>query len=274
VDNLDPQGQSDQQGGGTATQPWYSTLGPDYANNPSVTKFKEVGDLVRSYTELERMMGREKLVAPKDESDKAAFDAIFNRLGRPAEPKAYDTPNLEMPEPLQMRPEVLDAFKAKAHELGLTKKQFAEVFAFYNEGILNGHNQSLEAQNQAKAQSETVLRKELGAAYEARVDMAKKIVQQYFNDPEAMKVLDGPLGNNPAFIRGLIKLGESMGTDKIAGKPTMTTLTPVEAQKEINAIMADTTHPLNKAYQNHLDPNHKFAVDRVISLTEMLGGEV
>jgi len=163
---------------------WIDDLPADLKANPSIQKFKNKGDLAKSYVELQKLVGKDKVVVPNDKAPQAEWDAFWAKVGRPQDIKGYEAPNLEMPEDIKMPDNVLESFKAKAHELGLTKKQFAELYGLYSELNLNAYNQELEKAGGLAKTTETSLRQEWGAAYEPKVDAAQKVVNTFFKGKE------------------------------------------------------------------------------------------
>lgn len=252
-------GEQQQDNGG-----WYDNLDADLKNHPSIQKFSDPGKLAKSYVELEKLVGKEKIVLPKENATAEELSAFYNKIGRPEEVTGYETPELEIDnQELLMKEHTLEAFKAKAHELGLTKKQFAELYGFYHENGIASYNQLLEQQNQIRSKTENELRKEWGSAYEAKVDSAQKVVNQFFADA-AKNPAFTHLANDKNFISSMAKLAESMGEDVIQGAKT-TTLTPSQAQSEINEMLSDKSNPLH----DNSNPEHQAALDKFLSLQSL-----
>ena len=245
------------------TASWYDSLDPDLKQHPGITKFKDPGSLAKSYVELQKLIGKEKVVVPTEKSTKEEWDSFYKKVGRPDLATDYAAPELELPEEIKMREENLEAFRAKAHELGLTKKQFAELYGLQAQISQQSYNQQLEQAAKMKTESETALRSEWGAAYEKKVDSAQKMIHNYFGDKElhpAFKVL----GNDKGFIRAMSQIAEKLGEDNIAGSQRLS-MTPKEATSKMNAILGDFKHP----YHDNLHPEHDSAVDHFIELSRM-----
>jgi hypothetical protein len=267
-ENLDGQGdqnqdqsQSDEQ---KQTQAFHSMLDVDMQKNPSITKFKDVKELAKSYVELQKLVGTDKIKVPNDKSTPEEWNAFWDKAGRPKDVKEYEVPQLDIPEAVRMRQESLEAFKAKAHELGLNKKQFAQLYALYNETSLAGYNQQLEAAGKVKTEAETALRKEWGAAYEAKVDRAQQFINKFFKGKEIHPAFS-VLSSDKGFISAMAAAAESMSEDSLSGL-TRTTMTPQEATSEINAMMGDPKHPLH----NDIHPEHNAAVDKLLELRALV----
>lgn len=239
---------------------WVESLNENFRNDPSIQKFKSPDDLAKSYLEVQRLVGKEKIVIPAENAPDEEKAAFWNKIGRPEEAAKYETPELEMPEEVKMQEHTLEAFKNKAHELGLTKKQFSDLYGFYNEITLNSYNGELEKNSKMAGESESELRKEWGNAYETKVKGAQGVINTFFKGKElhpAFKVLSSDRG----FVKAMADVAERLGEDVIQGTPR-SVLTPKEAQSELNSIMADT----KGAYYDDLHPEHKAIVEKVLAL--------
>jgi hypothetical protein len=242
---------------------WFDSLEPDLKNDPSITKFKDPGTLAKSYRELQKLIGKDKIVVPTDKSTPQEWAEFYKKVGRPDDINAYELAQTEMPEEIKMRKEVQESFKKVAYDLGLTKKQFSELSKFYDTTTLASLNQEVESLKSLAQNTETSLRKEWGAAYESKVDSAQKVINKFFtgkNINKAFNILSSDIG----FVKAMSEVAAALGEDSIKGTPRFV-MTPIEAKSELNKILGDSKHP----YHNDLSPEHNAAVDRVIELQQM-----
>jgi len=247
------------------TKSWHDELEPDLRSNPSITKFKNVGDLGKSYVELQKSLGKDKVVLPTDKSTPEEWKAFYKKIGAPETAEEYDVSDEDMPEQFRLDANAKAEFRTKMLEAGLPKKQFEAAWNYYKESTLRRINQETESIKNMRGEAETTLRKEWGAAYDAKVDGAQKVINKFFegkNIRPEFKVL----ANDKGFIQAMADIAESMSEDVIAGKERAT-LTPSEAQQELSKIVGD----LKGAYYNELSPEHDATVDRVLDLQRMLG---
>jgi len=260
------EGTGDAGDNGDGGAAWYENLGPDLKAHPSITKFKEPGSLAKSYVELEKMVGKDKIVVPTDKSKPEEWAAFYEKIGRPKEMGGYETPNIEIDESLKLKEHNLEAFKKKAHELGLTKKQFSEMYGFYHEMGQQDYNALLQNQTESKKTTETALRGQWGSAYDAKVDGAQKVINSFFKGKidKSNQGAFTALANSKGFIEAMADIASKVGEDVIAGGPKHT-MTPKEASTAMNEIIMDMKHP----YHNNTHPEHKAAVDKVIALQQM-----
>lgn len=242
---------------------WYKNLDEDLRNNPSIQKFKDPAGLAKSYVELQKMIGKDKVVIPTDKSTPAEWDAFYAKIGRPSDINEYAVPEIETPEEIKMRPETLEAFKKKAHDLGISKKAFAELFSFQAEMNNQLYNQKLEEAKGIKSKTETELMAEWGAAYEKKVDSAQNLINTFFANKQihpAFKVLS----NDKGFVQAMADIAEKLGEDVISGT-SRDTMTPSEAKKAADAMLGDSKGPLF----DEMHPEHAAAVERFSDLTRM-----
>lgn len=244
---------------------WYDGLDADLKNDPSITKFKDPTALAKSYRELQKMIGKEKIVIPTEKSTPEEWNEFYKKVGRPEELTGYEAADVELPEEIKLRAETQEAFKKKAHELGLTKKQFSELSKFQAELSLNNFNQEVENIKSMTQKTETALRKKWGAAYESKVDKAQKVINHHFAGKNIHKAFKA-LSSDEGFVEAMAEIAESMGEDSIAGAPRQT-MTPKEAQSELNKMLGDTKHP----FHNEMSPEHAEAVNKYIELQQLAG---
>jgi len=259
--NLDPNGTDAE----TAVADWHSALPDEVRNHPSVGKFKTPADVVKSYIELEKFVGKDKIPLPGKDAKPEDWDVVWSRLGRPESPDKYQLPKLEgLPANFpQIPPEKMSEFLGIAHKAGLLPNQVSEVYSWFMKDTVNamGHAEAARAEGMVKA--EAALRKEWGKAYDQNVGTARKVLQTYGSD-EIFQLMDSGLGNDPRVIKLFAEIGKRMSEDKLIGDHAQLTKSPDEANREIAKIMANGKHP----YFDLMHPEHDFAVAQVKELFE------
>jgi hypothetical protein len=150
------------------------------------------------------------------------------------------------------------------HGQGLTKKQFEGAWKFYKESTLNKINQHAEEIKNLRGGTETELRQEWGAAYDGKVSGAQKVIDTFFKD-KGIRPEFSVLANDKAFIKAMAEIADKIGEDVIAGS-TRVTMTPKEAQSELNNMMMDR----KGAFHNELHPEHEAAVEKFNDLQRLI----
>jgi hypothetical protein len=244
---------------------WHKTLGlPD-----TLKKFTSPEAFAKSYVALERMNGNQnKIAVPGPDATPEERNAFYEKLGRPATPKDY---GITKPEKLGDKPlpEGLwdqtraDGFTKLAHELGLSKEQAAKLAAFDLENGAQTFTKLTEMQQQAQAAAEKALKAEFGASYPEKMALAKKGALQAGGEALANHPA---LGNDPVFIKAMVKVAEMTGEDRAAGARGSQPAKPNAKERltELRTIMT------TKGYKN-TDPRHAGFMSEIKQLTSTEG---
>ena len=166
--------------------------------------------LYRSYRELEKFKGMDetKILTMPDEGDDEALSALHGRLGRPDDAAGYGT---EVPDDGTVDLKFSEAFDGKAFDIGLTKKQNADLREWQ---MAYAAEVNETAVNELKMEQETQieqLKKEWGTNYSEAEEIAKRAFRQFGVEGETSSELEGMLGS-----AGLMRLFKSIG-DSLVG---------------------------------------------------------
>lgn len=245
---------------------WREQLPQELREEASLRDIKDVASLAKSYVHAQRMVGADKIALPGRNATPDDWSAVFDRLGRPASPEAYA---FERPEAgdLPYDEALEQAFRGKAHELGLLPQQARGLFDWWLQTQMQAFRELQRNAQSGRHENEQRLRGEWGMAYDRHVDAANTALRR-FADEELTGRLGEGLGNDPAFIRFCAKVGALLAEDRLtgAGAPQGGA---GEARRRISEVLADRAHP----YFNNRDPRHDHAVDYVRGLFEQAYGE-
>lgn len=242
---------------------WSDPLPDEIKNAPTIKMVPDIATLAKNYLHAEKMIGAKRTVIPGEKAPQAEWDALFNAIGRPETIDKYEDPEVKPADGVQLDKVGLDAFRKKAHEAGLTNKQYKEIMGFYLTGV-NGANKNIQdtiAANTAHA-TET-LRKDWGDKFDANLDIAKSTLRQ-FGGEEVFKELEGGLGNNIGLIKMLHKIGLGMLEDKSRGSGGLQVTGSTQAAQEIETLKTDAG--FMKILGDPVAVGHKQAVDRWLDL--------
>lgn len=171
------------------------------ASYPGASRFKDVGALVKSWDEGQRMIGRmgtDRVKIPTEYSTQSERDAFYARIGRPESPDRYD---LALRDDAPVNRQMVDSFRAVAHGLGITQEQAKGLLSWYSEQA-SGQTAALDEFNR---EGERALREEWGYAYDRNVATAQRAVVQLVDgniDHPLVALLDATkLGDSPVMIR-------------------------------------------------------------------------
>jgi len=237
--------------------------------HPSISPIKDVENLARSYVNAQRLIGADKIAMPVNPTDED-LDRIYDRLGRPEDPKGY---NIEVDGNV-ITEEVATDYADIAHKLRLSPDQAKGILDYYKSSIEQSGAQSLELAEAAKEQTVESLRSEWGRAFDQKVEAAARVAQE-FADPEMFNITlsDGSkLGDNAEFIKAFAKIADFRQSvtseDTVSENSRSMAMTPAHAKNEIESIMGDKTHP----YWDKKNPAHSSAVEHMQGLMGMLHG--
>jgi hypothetical protein len=237
--------------------------------HPSISPIKDVENLARSYVNAQRLIGADKIAMPVNPTDED-LDRIYDRLGRPEDPKGY---GIEVDGNV-ITEEVATDYADIAHKLRLSPDQAKGILDYYKSSIEQSGAQSLELAEAAKEQTVESLRSEWGRAFDQKVEAAAKVAQE-FADPEMFNITlsDGSkLGDNAEFIKAFAKIADFRQSvtseDTVSENSRSMAMTPAHAKNEIESIMGDKTHP----YWDKKSPAHSSAVEHMQGLMGMLHG--
>jgi hypothetical protein len=247
-----------------ATGTWRDRLPEDLRNHDTLSKFDTEEGLAKSYINLERMLGGDKIPVPKDPEDKEAWDRYYAAGGRPADPEKYviNRP-AELAEGVTIDEEGEKFLKQFAHQNGFNQRQFDAAYKAFYEHQAKASAAWQKAQADAKAEAERAL--QLTGNREEVMTLAKATVTQYFDQEAIARLEQAGLGNDPIIIRSLAKIGKDLtGHQVLKGRGGDPVKTGDQVKNDIgafrqthNAALMDRTHPehdmrvkeLNAMYQ-------------------------
>ena len=253
----------------TTTSPrdqFIQSLPEEFRADPIFANFDDWGGVAKSYANAAKLVGMDKnqiLALPK-ESTPETMAPIWDKLGRPADTKGYDIEQYKEVLP----PEVLGKYADIAHKNGVSKSAFNSMISeFVNESV-SGQKLMEEQQEQQVSAWQGEVKKEFGAAYEEKLNFAKKAVES-FGLTDVIK--ENPtMFEHPAIIKAFVAIGEktSEGMVLANGSVNHGKLAPAEAQMELAKftgdqenvkIMLDKSHPQHDFLMKKRDELFKFA---------------
>ena len=258
MDNAAPAGTTDTQAPIETAPPispgldfkWKSQLTPDYANSPTMQKFPETKDgfnnLVKSHLELEQMLGKEKVVIPKDDKDAEAWARLSKALGVPDKADAYGLSDPDFPE--TMKGVTIDKakFSEIVHAHKLTPGQAKGLWGAYTEMVKGVYTKAVQDKQAEMQNTINRLRSDWGDAYDSNVELGQMVINKFSSDKETQDFVTAAILSHPNGIKFMAKIGNQFAENKIGefGYKKFS-LTPDQAQSEIDSIVQDKNHPYN-----------------------------
>lgn len=226
--------------GGQGAAPWYGSFQNAELRGYVESKgFASPEVLADGYRNLEKLTGvppDQLLRLPKDD-DKAAWDGVWKRLGRPDKPEDYKLPVLEG--------DSGDFAKLAAqwfHEAGVPAKAAQAIAAKNNEYLKNAMAGMQKVRAEKFAQEEKALMREWGDAAEKNLGLVDAVADKLGIDDKALVALRDAMGPAGA-MRFLHNLGAKLGEDTFVsgnGTPSFAgRMSPDAAQARIEQLKAD-----------------------------------
>jgi hypothetical protein len=247
----------------------------DIKANPAVRKFESPEALARGYVELEGKIGQKGVILPQEGANLQEIRSAFTELGCPPTAAEYDLEGFKPPAGLPWDDAMMTTLQEKAWQMGLSQPQWREMldtYASQQGGAQKNINEQLEA---AAVEATQDLQTEWGASYPAQIAAAQAATTAIYGEADAISMVVDPqgklLGNNPAFIKVMAKLGEQMvEANLIQGVPTRVTRSPDEARGELSKLMADTAFV--KSLMDPLAADHDDCIKKRDGLYNLIAG--
>jgi len=242
---------------------WTSSLSEEYRSLPSISKFKTADDLAKSYVNLEKLVGTEKLPIPKDEKDEAGWATVYNRLGRPESADKYQV-ELKLAEGLSVPDEAMNGFKQAAFKAGLSNRQIQAIMGYWADIENAAYNQRLEADKNSVIESETSMRRKFGPSFESAKKNVEAFVKLHYPNSKVDSVM-GRLLRDPEEFEAVFNASKNFSEDALkVGKPAAFSLE--EARAEANRMMMDANGP----FRSSIHPEHDAAVKKYNDLMALI----
>lgn len=233
---------------------------PEFKGNKTLARYKNVGEMIKGFTELDSKVGTMISLPDKDASEEeksAALDKIYQKLGKPESADKYELP-AEVPEGLQFNETLQKKYKDFAHKNNFTAAQAKAAQDFWNQEL--GETLKEFSANQRIAEetnlSEQVssLKAAWGSEYKTRTQIAVNTTRSLLSK-ETRDFLDKTgLGNNANFIKDMYDISKKFSGDS----------TPITGGNNIQGETYDTlTSEAMKIKQDPIWQNDPVKRDRI-----------
>lgn len=243
----EPSGTGEPSGNaGTPSGPtWQDGLSDEFKGNASLSNFKDVNDLAKSYIHAQSMVGRDKVVLPTDKSTPEEISEFYSKLGMPS-PEEYKIDGLEGED------EFSEQFKELMIKNNILPTQGKSLFDFIaNTSIGEDDADDAEFSEMMQAELED-LREEWGDGFDENVGRAAGVIDKFGDEDLKTYLNESGLGNDPQLLRIFSAIGASLGTEGGFKGNTHTALNKDTAQARINEMYGDANSPMyNKSHPSH-----------------------
>lgn len=222
-------------------------------------------DLAKGYTNLEKLLSRDKVPVPQGEDDTEGYERWIAAV-RPESETAYefgDPPAL--PDGIVYDNDLEQSYRNAAFANGLHPNQAKALHEMFVKQTIEQHTQYAKLQQENRTKLTNDLRREYGQQYPAVERRAGGIMDKYA-DPDFRSYLDeSGAGNDPRMIRFLDRIGRDMGGETRLVKNE----TNAPQAADLDAAIANFTRKNEKALFDKTHPDHRRLVDERDKLFQM-----
>lgn len=279
-DDGNSSGHSGDQGGG---QPAAYLVGQDgkfaenWLQNPVIPQDLREDRTLAAVTDFpsalkmlvnaQRMIGKDKVVVPKEGAPKAEWDAFYKAVGWPDSPDKYAAPARDpnAPPGLVWNPERFKAFASHMHGHHMTQRQITAAAEYLNQEAIADYQDGQTKQEQVAKDALLANRKAWGTQYQAKLQLADQAAAAFIDPSDLEYVTNKGFLTDPVIQRIFAAIGDAITPDRMRGT-TGSVQSGESIQTQIDAIMGDTKGP----YFTATHPQHAATVDRVRKLFEEL----
>lgn len=186
---------------------WMAQLPDDLKSNASLTKFQKLGDLGKSYVELEGKLGKSTVV-PDEKATPEEVAAFRKRIGVPEKFDDYKVEKVELPKGVGYDDAAIKEIAKIAFDNGIPPKAFNEVFKAY---VTKYAADLAEAQKLVKItqeESAKQLQAELKGDYQRIIELKDRAFREVGGPELAALMVGTGLGNHPLIVKMFAKIGE------------------------------------------------------------------
>ena len=256
-ENTDSSALASEQTSELTKSEWISDEYRQFVDNKG---WKNADDALKSYVNLEKQIGQDRIALPSDGDDVANWEG-WQRLGTPETADGYE---LNVPEGYQdYSSELSDWFRQEAHTAKVPAHMAQRLHDAYVQRMMDSQSNAVLDQQRELEDWKNEIKKEYGTAYDEKVGMARRAVRA-FGSEELSNLLDNSgLGSHPEMIRAFAKIGAELSTGqqfKDAEEAGSFGMTPEDARGEIARIRN------HSGLMDKGDPEHRVLNERLTQL--------
>jgi hypothetical protein len=198
--------------GGTGTtqaNPWYHDAPDELKGVVEKKGWKGAGDALKSYVELEKAFGGDKIVLPKEAADEAGWNTVYDRLGRPKTPEEYKFPE-------GTDPAITKALAPELHKLGMNQRQVEALAKIDLQRNQEAANAELQRQQTDQRNGMQKLESEWGAKFNENIEVNRRAMRNLGISVDDANKAMASMGTEK-FMRLLNLAGVSAREDNSAG---------------------------------------------------------
>ena len=125
-------------------------------DHPALQDYPTKDEAVKALVHAQRLLGKTPegyVRRPGPEADPEELGAFHAAMGRPEAPDGYGLPEIDLPDGFELQEQMIEGFKGKAFELGLSADQALGLLEWFLPVVLDTHH-GLEAEKKQLKDSE------------------------------------------------------------------------------------------------------------------------
>ena len=249
-----------------------ASLPDGMGTDKSLESYKDLGGLVKSHIEAQKMIGNSIRLPAKDlepEARQESVNTITAKLREngiieaiPDSPDGYELPIPEM-EGFTPNEKLISGFKDVAHKAGIPQSQATQLFNWY----LN-YQEEVEAQSQIEFENmKDSMKKEFGGLYPRKMEAARRAVAKYIGVDGDGIISSLPPAVGRKLVMAFAEIGDPMLEDGLVlGETVKGVESKDQVRQKMEAMMLDKNHPL----MDLSHPGHGAALEEYTKLNKML----
>lgn len=217
------------------TSDWKSGLPDDLKAEASITAFKGVGDLAKSFVETKKLVGQ-SLRAPAADASEEDWDRYYKAGGKPNAPEEY---KISIPEGVITKEEE-KAVREAGYRLGMNSRQVQKMVDLHVAEVA----ELQKAERAERMRVDAEYKEKWGATYNRQNALIDQTIERIDPEKKFKTFLEETgLRYNPFIVDLLLEKGARLKEDNpmfgdVAGEPGRD-----EAKAAIEKIMHDPKHP-------------------------------
>lgn len=255
------EGSVTQTGNSEGSIPWNQGL-DDYQEIIDAKNWQSAGDVLKSYANLEKAVGADKVVLPNPDSDLLEWEG-WEKLGTPSDSTDYAMASPDGFEAYDS--DLSDDMRSVFHSAKLTPVQAQMIHDKFVERMMSSAETAQHVTADQQNQWVETLQKEYGTAFEERISAANRALREYGGDELAPILKAAGLESHPVVVRAFVRAGLAMGHGpqlKDAESSGQFGTTPDAAKEEISKLRA------NPSLYDKSHAEYKVLNDRLTRLTQ------
>jgi len=258
---------------GSFADGWIERAGidADLKTNKTVVGCKSLGQMARMLVNAESLVGRKGSIIPTDPADTKTADAYFRAVGWPESPEGYPAiePPADLPEGLEMKPEMFKVFREWSHKARLTASQMKSLAGDILAWNVAQHNAAEGERAQAAEQAKADMRTAWQGKYEQNVQLANTALAAFVDEKDLAEIRQRGMLEDPVFLRLMHKVGEAVSPDRLHAR-TDGSADGAAIQRQIDDLMTSEAYLNGGQHGRPKDPRHDAVTQQVMQLRNQL----